>query len=86
MEKINASSARIVLCAVLIFLLSCKDECEQQERCFLEPDTGPCEALIPKYYYDKEDKKCREFTWGGCDGVVPFDTLEECKACECSQR
>ena len=49
--------------------------------CELLPEVGPCEALIPKYYFDKETQECKEFSWGGCDGVVPFDTLEECQAC-----
>jgi len=39
---------------------------------------------MPKYYYDEEEKKCKEFIWGGCDGVVPFETLEECEEqCDC---
>ena len=54
-------------------------------NCKLTPDTGPCLAAIPKYYYDQNDKKCKEFTYGGCAGVVPFNTLEECKACECNK-
>lgn len=50
--------------------------------CELLPEEGPCEALVPKYYFDKEAQECKEFSWGGCDGVVPFDTLEECQICE----
>jgi hypothetical protein len=46
------------------------------------PKAGPCEALVYKYYFDQEEQKCKEFFWGGCDGVVPFDTLTECKECE----
>ena len=52
--------------------------------CDLEPETGPCRALISKFYFDKDDKKCKEFSWGGCNGVVPFETLEECEACGCT--
>ncbi|MFN0037241.1 MAG: BPTI/Kunitz domain-containing protein [Saprospiraceae bacterium] len=52
------------------------------DRCQLEPDPGPCEAYMPRYYYDKQEKKCKEFIWGGCWGVVPFETLEACQACE----
>ena len=33
----------------------------------------------------KIEGKCKEFTWGGCDGIVPFDTMEECEKCECSK-
>jgi hypothetical protein len=50
--------------------------------CDLEPDGGLCNAAIPRYYFDKEEQKCKEFIWGGCDGTVPFETLEECRACE----
>jgi hypothetical protein len=58
--------------------------CLTPSRCNLKPEMGFCEALIPKYYFDKAEGKCKEFIWGGCEGVVPFDTLEECKLCECS--
>ena len=52
-------------------------------RCELKPDPGPCRAAIPKYYFDKKSKECKEFIWGGCNGVVPFNTLNECKdACQ----
>jgi hypothetical protein len=52
--------------------------------CGLEPNSGPCDALFKKYYYDKTEKRCKEFTWGGCEGVVPFETMEACKECECA--
>jgi len=54
-------------------------------NCDLEPEKGNCRAMIAKYYYDTEKEKCNEFSWGGCDGVVPFETLEACKECECSK-
>jgi hypothetical protein len=50
--------------------------------CDLEPDPGPCFAAFRKYYFDKEEQQCKEFIWGGCDGIVPFDTLEDCRECE----
>lgn len=53
------------------------------ESCDLMPNPGPCFAAIPKFYFDEETQKCKEFIWGGCGGVVPFDTLEECQECEC---
>lgn len=52
------------------------------DRCELLPDAGPCEAAFPKYYFDPETKTCKEFLWGGCDGVVPFETIEECQECQ----
>lgn len=53
-------------------------------RCALEPETGPCDAAFPRYYYDKAEGTCKQFTWGGCEGTVPFETLEACQeACGC---
>lgn len=75
-------------CYVGFFLLviSCrKDNCNLPKPCTEKPDPGPCEALISKYYYDSELKTCRKFEWGGCGDNVPFDTLEECKSCECTK-
>lgn len=42
------------------------------------PQTGPCKASISKYYFDNNTKECRSFIWGGCDGNVPFQTMNEC--------
>ena len=69
---------------LLLTLSSCRKDCSSvNPSCDLERESGPCEALFIKYYYDKDDKKCKSFEWGGCDGVVPFDTMEECRQCEC---
>ena len=63
-------------------------KCQEEEPvllyslCELPPDSGPCEAAITKYYFDQETQECKAFLWGGCDGIVPFDTLEECQQCE----
>ena len=67
-----------------MLLINCKKDCIKSDSCNLEPDPGPCKAYMPRYYYDKKDKKCKEFIWGGCNGVVPFETMEECeKQCDC---
>lgn len=51
--------------------------------CSLKPKTGDCKASFRKFYYDTNEKKCKEFVWGGCGGVVPFQTLSECQtSCE----
>lgn len=73
---------RTLLFAVLSVALvtSCCDH-DTDDRCSLEPEVGPCDAAFQKYYFDKEEQRCKEFTWGGCGGVVPFHTLEECKVC-----
>jgi hypothetical protein len=56
-------------------------------RCDLKPDGGPCKGLFSKYYYNPKTKKCEEFAYGGCGGVVPFETKEECEElCERQER
>jgi len=68
------------LSLLAILLFSCKT-LQQDQRCRLKPNAGPCEAAIVKFYYDKVDQECKPFTWGGCHGVVPFDFMEECQVC-----
>lgn len=51
-------------------------------NCDLTPDCGRCFAYMPRYYFDKNEQRCKEFIWGGCGGVVPFETMEACKGCE----
>lgn len=69
---------------LILISTQCKKRCVKSDRCNLKPEVGNCKASIPKYYYDQKEKKCKEFIWAGCDGVVPFDTMEECeKDCDC---
>jgi hypothetical protein len=72
----------ILLLFMFISCVQTQDCCVPGSGCSLEPDPGPCRALITKYYYDKNEEKCKSFSWGGCQGSVPFETLEECLACE----
>jgi hypothetical protein len=53
---------------------------EDPEACALEPDPGPCEAAFQHWYFDPEVGLCKPFLYGGCDGVVPFQTLADCEA------
>ena len=53
------------------------------ENCDLLPDPGPCFAAIETFYYNQDTGMCEETIWGGCGGIVPFWTLEDCQnACE----
>ena len=63
---------------------SCNPACDNTPAaCELLPDPGPCFAAIPKFYFDSDAQECKEFTWGGCGGVVPFDTFDACQECQC---
>ena len=55
-----------------------------QDPCTLTPDPGPCFAAVPKFYFNQETQQCQMFTWGGCAGIVPFNTLSECEAATCA--
>ena len=46
--------------------------------CLDKPDRGPCRASQVRFYYDYRDDRCKAFTYGGCRGRVPFQTLQSC--------
>ena len=47
-------------------------------NCLLEPDVGPCDGAFPRFYYNQVNSECRQFIWGGCEGIVPFEIWEDC--------
>lgn len=83
-----------VLCLILGMMLSCKtkkvgadtkggDPTELSEQCMMKHDPGPCRGAFTRYYYDQQTGRCMSFIYGGCQGQVPFETLEDCQAaCE----
>ena len=53
------------------------------DECYLEPDSGPCFGYMPMYFYNTNTEQCEEFIWGGCMGLVPFQSLNDCQnTCE----
>lgn len=62
---------------------ACIDHCPDCHECRLKPDAGPCDAAITRYYFDPLSGTCQSFIWGGCEGTVPFESLEACKTCMC---
>lgn len=81
---------RIFLLFSLVALLSACSNADTPEEivnlrdaCKLQPDPGPCKARMEKFYYDTKTESCSVFYYGGCQGVVPFDTLSTCQShCE----
>jgi len=69
--------------AAALLLIGCKKDSVTAvpAQCQITPDPGPCNAAFVRYYYDPKEQKCMPFTWGGCGGTVPFNTLQECQAC-----
>ena len=48
-------------------------------RCLDVPEPGPCKASVVRYFYDYRYDSCRPFRYGGCQGHVPFETLDACE-------
>ena len=51
----------------------------KKENCYKSYSKGPCDADMPRAYYDSGQKACKQFDYGGCEGYVPFDSVEECR-------
>ncbi|CAH3121610.1 unnamed protein product [Porites lobata] len=67
-------------------IAECKSSCmadSELETCNLPPETGPCKAAIPRYFFNPYTHECERFTYGGCQGNTNnFKTLEDCeKSC-----
>lgn len=80
----------LLTCFYSFVLFGCQIECVEnteanncQTNCSKSPQDGPCYAAIPKYYFNREKMRCDTFIWGGCNGVVPFETLDACNSCDC---
>ena len=55
----------------------------EDDACSLEPTAGPCRALLPRYYFDGQDGKCKKFLYGGCSGntnnfMTEIECMERC--------
>jgi len=48
--------------------------------CDFPPETGPCKARFPRFYYNSRVGKCLKFIYGGCGGNPNnFETIRECQ-------
>ncbi|XP_036109235.1 tissue factor pathway inhibitor [Molossus molossus] len=48
--------------------------------CAYKADSGPCRAMLKRYYFNIQTQQCEEFVYGGCEGNEnQFESLEECK-------
>ncbi|XP_048396842.1 amyloid-beta precursor protein-like isoform X1 [Stegostoma tigrinum] len=39
-----------------------------REVCSEQAETGPCQAMLPRWYFDISEGKCAQFIYGGCGG------------------
>ena len=63
----------------ITLLRSLRDSFQEVQSCYFVPNSGICDGVFPRYYFDQEENQCAEFIWGGCEGLVPFGTMEECE-------
>jgi len=73
-ESINV----LDIVALVSLIINPTDDPEFPEECYLEPNTGPCFGYVPMYYFNQDTQSCETFIWGGCAGVVPFESYQEC--------
>ena len=43
-----------------------------EDVCSLIADPGPCVAYLKRYYFDKNDQKCKIFAFSGCRGELYY--------------
>ncbi len=70
----------IVIVVVGTLLAACQSaDSSLAPACTLKPESGKCRAAHTRFWFDTGSQSCRAFIWGGCEGVVPFETLEDCQ-------
>ena len=60
---------------------ACEQRCgEAPATCKLPPERGPCQAALPRWYFDDARGRCAEFAYGGCGGNANnFASEEACR-------
>ena len=52
---------------------------KEKKECTSKPDPGLCRASHSRFYFDKDDNKCKKFIYGGCGGNKNrYKTADEC--------
>ena len=78
---------KLTVLAGLLFLLSCKNNCEEYktiDKCLEQVPTNElCQAYFQKWLYDEDKNSCVQIGYSGCSSKG-FDTKTECEACLCN--
>lgn len=72
-------SETLLLLTAVLALSACAQKKQLPEPCYEKPASGQCKASHKRFYYDERARACKPFIWGGCDGKVPFESLDACK-------
>ena len=74
----NATSVRFITAAHFPFSAALRLD----GVCSLDADPGPCQAYIPRFFYNSTSMKCERFIYGGCAGNANnYESKEDCLEC-----
>ncbi len=83
-QRMRAGSGRLIagVLGLLLIAAPCSGGGPLEGRaCELPPDSGPCDGMCPRWFFNPESGQCEEFIWGCCGGNANnFETLKECQA------
>mmetsp|Transcript_86758 Transcript_86758/g.137666 ORF Transcript_86758/g.137666 Transcript_86758/m.137666 type:complete len:182 (+) Transcript_86758:25-570(+) len=58
----------VLLLAVIAGLEGVEDSSLPPRACLLPPESGPCRAYFPRYFFHAKSGQCKKFAYGGCRG------------------
>ena len=77
--KSLALSLAVIFSGCMATITSKSKDTKIDPKCLQKGESGRCRAYMPRYYFNNKNLTCKEFIWGGCGGVVPFETKKECE-------